>query len=83
MQFPVTPGLVHVSVLPPADPDADSVPLHEVPVVGFVIVMVNVPANELVAAVPPTVPLLGTVPLVVCQVPPTAVPLCVRFMVTD
>jgi len=82
LQFPTTLGLVHVNVLPPAVPDTDSVPLHEVPALGLLMLMVKVPENELVVVVPPTLPLLGIMPPVVCQVPLTVAPLCVRFMVT-
>ena len=82
VQFPTTPGLVHVNVVPPADPEMDNVPLHDPPVVRFVTVMVNVPENELAVVVPPTVPFLEVSPPVVCHVPLTAAPLCVSVIVT-
>ena len=75
---PTTPGLVHVSVVPPADPETVNVPLQDVPAAGLLIVIVNIPENELVVVDPPTLPLLGTVPPVVCHVPLTLAPLCVR-----
>ena len=82
MQFPTTPGLVHVNVFPPAGPEMDNVPLHDPPVVGFVIVIVNIPENELAVVVPPTIPFLEVSPPLVCQVPLTEAPLCVSVIVT-
>ena len=82
MQFPTIPALVHVTVLPPAGPETDNVPLHDSPVARVVIVIVNVPENELAVVVPPTAPVLEVSPPLVCQVPLTVAPLCVSVIVT-
>ena len=82
VQFPTTPGLVHVNVLPPAGPETDNVPLHDPPVARFVIVMVKVPEKEFAVVVPPTVPFLEVSPPFVCQAPLTVAPLCVSVIVT-
>jgi len=81
VQPPPTPGLVHISVVPPAVPETVSVPLH-VPPVGLMMAMVNVPEKEFVVVAPPTEPLLETVPPVVCHVPLTFAPLWVRLKLT-
>jgi hypothetical protein len=80
VQLPPTPGLVHVSVFAPAGPETDSVPLHAVPVLGLLMLIVHVPENDVAVVVPPTLPLFGTVPPVVCHVPLTAAPVCVSVM---
>lgn len=82
MPPPLTPELVHVKVVPPADPDTDPVPLQDAPVDGLVISLVNVPENALTVVVPVMVPSIGIVPPVVCQRPKTPARSCVRFSVT-
>lgn len=79
---PVTPGLVQVSALPPAAPETVSEPLQVVPVTLFMMVTVNVPENVVAVVVPLTLPVFGAVPFVVCQVPDTALPVCVKDIVT-
>ncbi len=66
LQFAVTAGLVHATVLPPAGPATANVPVHGVPllVVAF---HVNVPEKLDGVVVPVTVPL----PCAVVQVPVT------------
>jgi len=80
VQLPPTPGLVHVSVFPPAGPETDSVPLHAVPAPGLLMLIVHGPENDVAVVVPATLPVFGTVPPVVCHVPLTAAPLCVSVM---
>ena len=82
MQFPTIPALVHVTVLPPAGPETDNVPLHDPPVARVVTVIVNVPENELAVVVPPTAPFFEVSPPLVCQVPLTVAALCVSVIVT-
>jgi hypothetical protein len=75
VQFAVTPGLVHVNVLPPALPDTARLPVQAEPSVA-VELKVNVPAKLRAVVVPETVPF---VPLI-DQLPDTELPACVRFI---
>jgi len=80
--LPTTPALVHVSVVPPAGPATMSVPLHITPVAIVLPVNVNVPENDVAVVLPPTVPLLATVPSVVCHVPLIDAPFWAIVIVT-
>jgi hypothetical protein len=75
-QPPVTPALVHVMDVLPADPERASPALH------VDVANVEVPEKVSTVAVPVIVPFFATVPFVVCHVPLTLPPLCVSVMVT-
>jgi hypothetical protein len=72
LQFPVTPGLVHVNVFPPAFPDTAKVPVQAPPVV-LVALKVNVPEKLVAVVVPETVPFAARSPLS-AQVPVNCLP---------
>ena len=69
VQLPVTIGLVHENVFPPADPDAAKLPVQALPVVE-VEFHVIVPEKLVVVVDPETVPF----PCAVAQVPDTELP---------
>jgi hypothetical protein len=75
VQFPVTAALVQLMVVPPAEPETGSVPVHALPVVD-VPVHVDVPEKALLVAVPETVPFVSDVD----HVPDTELPVWVRVM---
>lgn len=74
-QSPVTPGLIQLSVFPPADPETANVPVQALPVVEIVLYE-NVPVNVDVSVVPEIVPFADAV----AHVPDTEPLDSVRFM---
>src|SRR5580658_7552247 len=73
VQVPVTPGLVQVSVLPPAVPATGNVPVQAPAVVEF---HVSVPEKPVTVVTPETVPIACEV----AHVPDTELPAWARFM---
>ena len=77
VQFPVTPGLVQLSVFPPAVPETANVPVHAPPAVDTEL-NVNVPVKLVALVEPDTVPFACEV----AHVPDTVEPDWLRFINT-